>query len=396
MPSKKKTGSASANGQHPHPVQRTSASTPRPDSPMPTSKASSILSTGPVQSQNRTSDTTEEALDDPTGLVGSDATAPTVNRKKQKRRQKQAAKLAQQHLNNGLSPTNDQIHNGHVPYPGRGPQKGYFTEEPDFVDGDYAGRHGEVEDAFFSGEEPDMYNFTGQGPAQGLGKKSKKKKKNKKTSQLLDEVRATSIAAASLLERSALATQQALANVDTRTLQQKKRDQIWNDSKNAERENIKRFWLNLGENERRSLVQIEKDDVLRKMKEQRSSCNCTVCGRKRLAIEEELEVLYDAYYDELEHYIQPNGADGSQSRRLMPPPQPRPRHNHPYSHPPPGHYEDPEDEDEEYEDDFEDEDDEYSEDEIDEVQGVPTEFYNFSNSLRVKGETFFRSPWKHY
>ena len=42
------------------------------------------------------------------------------------------------------------------------------------------------------------------------------------------------------------------------------------------------------------------------MKEQQKhSCSCTVCGRKRTAIEEELEVLYDAYYEELEQYVTP-------------------------------------------------------------------------------------------
>ena len=335
--------------------------------------------------QPHTSDTTEEALDDPTGLAGGDAQTPAVNRKKQKRRQKQAAKLAQQHLNNGLSPTGEQNQNGHIPYPGRGPQKGYFTEEPDFVDDDFADGPGEVEDAFYSGDDQDAFDLP---EGQGMSKKSKKKKKNKKTTQLLDEVRATSMAAASLLERSALATQQALAGVDTRTPQQKKRDQIWNDSKNAEREHIKRFWLDLGEDDRRSLVQIEKDDVLRKMKEQKSSCNCQLCGRKRLAIEEELEVLYDAYYDELEHYIHPNQDVLSQARRLMPPPHPRQRPGHSYPHAPPGHYDDPEDDEDEYEDDFEDEEDDYSDDELDEVQGMPVEFYNFSNSLRVKS-TFY-------
>jgi hypothetical protein len=50
-------------------------------------------------------------------------------------------------------------------------------------------------------------------------------------------------------------------------------------------------------------VRLEKETVLRKMKEQQKhSCSCAVCGRKRNAIEEELEVLYDAYYDELESY----------------------------------------------------------------------------------------------
>lgn len=48
--------------------------------------------------------------------------------------------------------------------------------------------------------------------------------------------------------------------------------------------------------------------MLKKMKEQqRHSCSCTVCGRKRTAIEEELEVLYDAYYEELEQYAHIQG-----------------------------------------------------------------------------------------
>ena len=71
-----------------------------------------------------------------------------------------------------------------------------------------------------------------------------------------------------------------------------------------ERDRIREFWLSLGEDERKSLVKIEKEAVLRKMKEQQKhSCSCSVCGRKRTAIEEELEVLYDAYYEELEQYV---------------------------------------------------------------------------------------------
>ncbi|KAI9275305.1 salt tolerance down-regulator-domain-containing protein [Helicostylum pulchrum] len=70
-----------------------------------------------------------------------------------------------------------------------------------------------------------------------------------------------------------------------------------------ERQRIREFWLHLSEAERRSLVKVEKEAVLHKMKEQqRHSCNCSVCGKKRTAIEDELEVLYDAYYEELEQY----------------------------------------------------------------------------------------------
>lgn len=59
-------------------------------------------------------------------------------------------------------------------------------------------------------------------------------------------------------------------------------NKIWSTSTLEERERIKEFWLNLSEDERRSLVKVEKDTVLRKMKEQQKhSCSCAVCGRKR-------------------------------------------------------------------------------------------------------------------
>lgn len=59
-------------------------------------------------------------------------------------------------------------------------------------------------------------------------------------------------------------------------------NKIWSTSTTEERERIKDFWLGLGEEERRNLVKIEKDTVLRKMKEQQKhSCSCAVCGRKR-------------------------------------------------------------------------------------------------------------------
>ncbi|CAO3622688.1 unnamed protein product [Mucor hiemalis] len=84
----------------------------------------------------------------------------------------------------------------------------------------------------------------------------------------------------------------------------KEEDNFWSSTNNTEeRQKIWEFWLQLGEDERRSLVKVEKEAVLRKMKEQQKhSCNCSVCGKKRTAIEDELEVLYDAYYEELEQY----------------------------------------------------------------------------------------------
>ena len=67
--------------------------------------------------------------------------------------------------------------------------------------------------------------------------------------------------------------------------QSAKRDKIWSTSSSEERERIKEFWLGLGEEERRALVKVEKEAVLKKMKEQqRHSCTCAVCGRKRFVI----------------------------------------------------------------------------------------------------------------
>ena len=61
-----------------------------------------------------------------------------------------------------------------------------------------------------------------------------------------------------------------------------KNNKIWSTSSTEERERIKEFWLGLGEEERRNLVKVEKEAVLKKMKEQQKhSCSCAVCGRKR-------------------------------------------------------------------------------------------------------------------
>ncbi|PKC66492.1 hypothetical protein RhiirA1_183174 [Rhizophagus irregularis] len=62
-----------------------------------------------------------------------------------------------------------------------------------------------------------------------------------------------------------------------------RKDGIWNTNNNEERQRIREFWLQLGEEERRSLVKVEKEAVLKKMKEQQKhSCSCSVCGKKRL------------------------------------------------------------------------------------------------------------------
>lgn len=174
------------------------------------------------------------------------------------------------------------------------------------------------------------------------------------------------------------------------------RDRIWNTTTNEERERIKEFWLNLGEEERKSLVKVEKEAVLKKMKEQQKhSCSCSVCGRKRTAIEEELEVLYDAYYEELEQYANQQQFPSQSSISA-------PRHHAPrslrqskitevlHSDDSEGSFEDEEDDDELSEDDLltdddiSDGDDNYSEVEYEEDH-APPEFFRFGNSLTVKG-----------
>ncbi len=183
------------------------------------------------------------------------------------------------------------------------------------------------------------------------------------------------------------------------------RDKIWSTSNHEERERIKEFWLGLGEEERKSLVKVEKDAVLRKMKEQQKhTCSCTVCGRKRNAIEEELEGLYDAYYLELEQF-----ANQGEGPPMLPSPRDfpiRPPRGLPASyaaHPPSRgriveHVGDEDDEDEEEEDieevysEDEMDDGEYSDDEPPEAfhsthvaDRDVADFLTFGNSLQVKG-----------
>lgn len=78
---------------------------------------------------------------------------------------------------------------------------------------------------------------------------------------------------------------------------------VWQTSTTEERERIKFFWQGLPPLDRRRLVRTEKDAVLKRMKDyQRHACNCSICGRKRITIENELQVLYEAYETELELY----------------------------------------------------------------------------------------------
>merc|ERR1719331_1971458 len=72
------------------------------------------------------------------------------------------------------------------------------------------------------------------------------------------------------------------------------------DADKTEQEKLRAFWEMLTESQRRDLVKIEKKAILREMKgPQKYICTCSVCGRRREVLEQELEMLYDAYYAEL-------------------------------------------------------------------------------------------------
>ena len=76
-----------------------------------------------------------------------------------------------------------------------------------------------------------------------------------------------------------------------------------------EREQVARYWQRLAQRERRALVDQERAAVQRKLREfQKHACGCTVCTRKRAAIDTKLQELYDTYYDTLEAGLRPGAA----------------------------------------------------------------------------------------
>lgn len=330
------------------------------------------------------------------------APAP-VNRKKQKRRQKQAARHAADpsdlHASAELDSTADEQHsNDHG--------------EADSADLDHAGLdhgyHNGVSDSHH-----DHHSMSNEyDDAVGPKSKKKKGKKGRSGSHTLADGSSTPLSTPSATF-SHPPPSHSLPYPSRFSAKSAKDSSIWNQSSLEERENIRTFWFELGEEERRQLVKVEKDAVLKKMKEQQKhSCSCTVCGRKRTAIEEELEVLYDAYYEELEQYANNNQGSFDEGAPIIPPPrlyQPplRSPGQHTRTH---GQYhpsrsrvqelpeddeeddddlEDDYDDEEEEEDDEEDEDDDepYSDEEFedDEARAARADFFAFGNSLTVKG-----------
>lgn len=336
------------------------------------------------------------------GAAGNPAGQPAVNRKKQKRREKEAAKrAAEQRAESEIL-----AHNGYGPT-SRGSTKGYFREETEAFHHGYVDEAGDGDEAFFSGTEDQLHRHDGllqngfeqmEQAANGMTGKKKKKAKKAGAMASLSETHAgnsySMLRDTPPLSRPHLSPAPSLSAAALRSAHQNfSHDQIWNTSTQAERENIKQFWLELGEEERRSLVKVEKEAVLRKMKEQQKhSCSCTVCGRKRTAIEEELEVLYDAYYEELEQFANhnhdlPNGAAIMSDPRVY-------GHLHNQRHPMAGQFpiertgHDPTEDDEDLEDeDYDDDEETYSDEDIEEIPRGPPDFFTFGNSLTVKGES---------
>ncbi|KAI4196406.1 MAG: hypothetical protein LQ350_006592 [Teloschistes chrysophthalmus] len=348
--------------------------------------------------------------------------APTVNRKKQKRREKQAARIAAEQQLPAANKAAKPATNGAYPKFAYG-----LADPPPAVNGfDYAPSDYEDADQYEPAEGEDLYYTDDDGHLyekpfgippngflphptlgqQSIDKHSKKKGKGKERTTFQQAYHASFTAPIPSHLHPPPPPPPPPATQSSRSAHRIAKDRIWNTSTQEERERIKEFWLSLGEEERRSLVKVEKEAVLKKMKEQQKhSCSCTVCGRKRTAIEEELEVLYDAYYEELEQYANHQQISLVDGTPIMPPaelPHPTsrfpPSHNpHPmtYHRPSRGRIQEiPADEDEteeEYsEEEDEDEDEEYDsqghpEEDEDNLQPPTNDFFNFGNSLTVQG-----------
>ncbi|KAI1503814.1 salt tolerance down-regulator-domain-containing protein [Biscogniauxia marginata] len=355
-------------------VPKSSASTP-PAQPSPTTTSSS-RGGAPMSAPN----------------AAEGISVPAVNRKKQRRRAKAAAKAAEkaaaeksEATANGLPSPASTSSVPPPPLPKTERKNAHISRNVPSAEhypphslnhiGEDWGEETESDDG-----HADSFSQDGDYlPPNGSASKSKKPKKKKKSKVMVAEQ----------------------AQVQPSGISKEK---IWNTSGPEERERIKQFWLGLGEDERKSLVKVEKDAVLKKMKEQQKhTCSCTVCGRKRTAIEEELEGLYDAYYQELESFANqphnhPNGPPMFGPKRFGPmsglhPPEHPPRampsrysNHHPSRAHIVGNDDDEEEEAEEYsdEDDLEDEEDEDEPEEIPR-DSYPKDFFNFGQSLTVKG-----------
>ncbi|GAB7350575.1 hypothetical protein MBLNU459_g1151t1 [Dothideomycetes sp. NU459] len=365
--------------------------------------------------QTATSPTALPSSAVPNGVVSPSTTRGVVggNRKKQKRRAKQAARQQQDLPSPPLPADPVHAHRLHTHQHQHDHEDDLASDALDAFDHDGEYYDSEEDDRYGSAASPPADPYQGfprdqipdLGPDATSSAKRKNRKKRRSTSaqqhlpysgHVPDEI--------SFIDRL---PPPPMSSAVYRSVQRSaKQDRIWNTSTQEERERIKEFWLSLSEEDRKSLLKIEKEAVLRKMKEQQKhSCSCTVCGRKRTAIEEELEVLYDAYYKELEQYA--NHQTGEFGEGMLPPSRvltsgtlhrdpaiPLPLSTAHPTHRTSRVHEIIDDEEQELSEDeeeySEDEDDLYS-DEEDEPEddmarhGIGADFFNFGNSLTVKG-----------
>lgn len=300
-------------------------------------------------------------------IDGMPTSGPAVNRKKQKRRQKQAARLA-------VDPADTHSHEDPTDVAAAEDRHSDDDiEEHDSADFD----HHRL-DSICKNEDLESHSHpsTSNGPDSHPplnGRKSKKKrnKKGRSDSHTLADGSSTPLSTPSATFSHPPPPHTLPYSATRFPAKSAKESSIWNQSSLEERENIRTFWFELGEEERRQLVKVEKDAVLRKMKEQQKhSCSCTVCGRKRTAIEEELEVLYDAYYEELEQYANNNQGAFDEGAPIIPPPrlyQPPLRspgqhtRTHGQFHPSRGRVQELPEDDDDFEDDYEEEEEEEEE-----------------------------------
>jgi protein LTV1 len=62
------------------------------------------------------------------------------------------------------------------------------------------------------------------------------------------------------------------------------------------------YWNELSVERKKDLLNLERDSVFKIMRDQQKiTCNCSVCDRKRSIIEQELKKLYDTYYEGIEN-----------------------------------------------------------------------------------------------
>jgi len=220
--------------------------------PSPTSKAtakytnkdgSKFITVPKSSSSNSPSEASPTMAQTNTKSSAPPADTPAVNRKKQKRREKQAAKLAAaQTVANGI--------NGSASMPGNAKGHAHAQYGSQF-------HEGELDDSDGEGDMDSGSFENGSASANGFRytpdhlKGAKKKKKTQRGNR--------DTSTSNIPPPPPPPPPEASANPRPGMT----REKIWNTSSAEERERIKEFWLSLGEEERKSLVKVEKDAVLK-------------------------------------------------------------------------------------------------------------------------------------